>query len=228
METYNAQRKRKIPKFAQRWLTDEKFKLWIEPVDTDNTLFYCKVCKKNFLCTSRVSRHANSICHLRNYKNLSANMDNDIDNSHKRKYQSFQPRWLEFDDSFRLWLCEPPSDAKNSSFFCRICNKSMAGDLAHIRRHAECDTHVTYLKNINEVMNMQDVDESSLPFDVRKDIAEIRFRALILDKCISYQTAGAILQFFKNVGKDPNILANMKMEPPKRSIRISNVKCGTD
>ncbi|KAK0081269.1 hypothetical protein PV325_012461 [Microctonus aethiopoides] len=223
METSNVKRKRKILKFSQKWLTDENIKLWIEPVDSDNTMFYCKVCRKHFSCTSRVSRHAKSACHLKNYKNLSTNMENDLDNSRKKKCKGFQSRWLELDDSFRSWLCEPPSDHQDSSFFCKICEKSMAGGVTHIRRHAESETHVTNLKNLNEVMNIQDIDESRLPFDLRKNIAEIRFSALVLNKNVPYQTAKAILNFFQNVGKDPNILANMKMGPPKRNIKIFKV-----
>ncbi|KAK0165833.1 hypothetical protein PV328_004317 [Microctonus aethiopoides] len=139
--------------------------------------------------------------------------------------RSLHLRWLELDESFRSWLCEPPNDSKNSAFFCRICDKSMAGGVAHIRPHATSDMHVTNLNKIGEDMTTQDAVESDLPFDVRKNIAEIRFSALILEKNIPYQTARDILKFFQSVGKDPNVLANMKMGRTKCSNIISNVLC---
>ncbi|KAK0074971.1 hypothetical protein PV326_012021, partial [Microctonus aethiopoides] len=106
-----------------------------------------------------------------------------------------------------------------------ICDRSMAGGVAHIRPHATSNMHVTYLNKIGEDMTMQDAVESDLPFDVRKNIAEIRFSVLILEKNIPHQTARDILKFFQSVGEDPNVLANMKMGRTKCSNIISNVLC---
>jgi len=52
-----------------------------------------------------------------------------------------------------------------------------------------------------------------------------RYAALIADKNISHDTAKIILNFFKDVGKDPNILKSMSMGRTKCSSLISNVLC---
>jgi len=69
------------------------------------------------------------------------------------------------------------------------------------------------------------IDDSFLSFEERKKSAEIRYAALIADKNISHDTAKIILNFFKDVGKDPNILKSMSMGRTKCSSLISNVLC---
>jgi len=54
-------------------------------------------------------------------------------------------------------------------------------------------------------------DEISLSFEERKKLAEIRYATLIADKNISYDTANVILQFFQDIGQDPNVLKKMTM-----------------
>jgi len=54
---------------------------------------------------------------------------------------------------------------------------------------------------------------------------EIRYAALIADKNIPHDTAKIIFNFFKDIGKDPNILQSISMARSKCSNLISNVLC---
>jgi len=58
-------------------------------------------------------------------------------------------------------------------------------------------------------------EKPSLPFEDRKKIAEIKFAALIVEKNIPFKTAESILNFFQDLGKDPEILQNMTMNRKK-------------
>lgn len=53
----------------------------------------------------------------------------------------------------------------------------------------------------------------------------MKYAVLIAEKNILYETAQDILNFFQNVGKDPNALKNMSMGKTKCRNIISNVSC---
>jgi len=78
--------------------------------------------------------------------------------------------------------------------------------------------------NVNEEVEMQ-TDETFLSFDDRKKSTEIRYAALIADKNISHTIAKIILNFFQDVGKDPEVLKNMSMGRTKCTNIILNVLC---
>jgi len=63
----------------------------------------------------------------------------------KRK---FKPQWLKI-NQFKLWLREISHDA--SSFSSITCNKSIAGGLLQIYRHADSKIHKTKSGNSNQI-----------------------------------------------------------------------------
>jgi len=64
---------------------------------------------------------------------------------------------------------------------------------------------------------------SSLSFEDRKKIVEIKFAALIVEKNIPFQTAESILSFFQDIGKDLEILRSMTMNRKKAPEIVNNV-----
>lgn len=67
--------------FAEAWLTDERYKSWIRKVPSDNNLFYCSVCNKNFSCNStHISKHPDSVYHKSNITKKSLPCSNSDDN----------------------------------------------------------------------------------------------------------------------------------------------------
>ncbi|XP_070513038.1 protein FAM200A-like [Cardiocondyla obscurior] len=75
---------------------------------------------------------------------------------------------------------------------------------------SESKTHIDNLKEYEETNTelCTEHNETFLSFDDRKKIAEIRYAALIADKNISFDTAEIILNYFQDVGKDPDVLKN--------------------
>lgn len=221
--------KKRKRSFAEAWLSDDRYKSWIRKVSSDNSLYYCNICNKNFPCSSYVSRHVDSACHKNSIKDNLCNNNNENLQDKKVQYKrTFRPQWLDIDE-FKLWLREVPNNA--SSFSCLICDRSIAGGLSQIYRHAESKMHrnksksnIETNKTNEECLNTQ-TDESFLTFDERKKSAEIRYAALITEKNIPHQTAKEILSFFQDIGKDPNVLKSMNMGRTKCKNIISNVLC---
>ncbi|EZA62768.1 uncharacterized protein LOC105274686 [Ooceraea biroi] len=227
-------RKKTKHNFLEAWLRDDRYKFWICKVPSDDTLFHCIVCNKNFSCgSSHVSRHADSACHKKNsQKDIFSCNDDDDDEMSKVKAprrKMFQPQWLEIDE-FKSWLRKVPHD--DTLCFCSICDKTISVGLSHIYRHAESKTHikksamsgVEVNKSNEEHCNMQS-EESILSFIEERKSAEIRFATLIAEKDIPYQTAKDILCLFKEIGKNPNVLKHMSIGKTKCKNIISNILC---
>lgn len=214
--------------FVEAWLSDERFKSWIQKVSSDDSLFHCIVCDKNYSCSSCVQRHAESAGHKRNMgESTSLDNDNDV-SSNKKPRKQFRQAWLDI-EQFKPWLREVQDDA--NKFSCMICNKVLIGGLTEITRHAESETHKNNFEKYdvqtsesNKELNMQ-TDESFLLFEEQKKLAEIRYAALIANHNISHQTAKIILNFFQDVGNNSNVLKNMKMGETKCTNIITNVLC---
>lgn len=152
--------------------------------------------------------------------NVTSKKDNDKNNvvsKNKSDWRNWRTRpfvqqWLDIKE-LKPWLRESPYG--NSSFFCAICEKAFAGGLSQIYRHAHSKTHKDKLESTqtsesNEELDME-TDESSLPFEERKKAAEIRFAAFIADREISHETAEMILNFFQDVGKNPDVLGSINI-----------------
>ncbi|XP_029172984.1 uncharacterized protein LOC114941950 [Nylanderia fulva] len=223
--------KRPRRSFAEAWLNDDRYKSWICKVPSDNSLYYCSVCNKTFSCTStHISRHADSACHKNNIKTNTLVSDDDcnddVDLPMKKSRKSiFQQKWLDI-EQFKFWLREVPEDA--NLFFCSICEKSIAGGLSHIQRHAESKTHINMFNKNNIEVNKSNADlntqiNESPFFDECRKSTEIKYKALMADKTISPQTAKEILSFFQYIGKDLNVLKSMSMGRTKCKNIIINV-----
>jgi len=78
-------------------------------------------------------------------------------------------------------------------------------------------------RGLNVYLNTFDDEVSSLSFEDRKRIAEIKFAALIVEKNISFQAAESILSFFQDLGKDPEILRSTTMNRNKTPKIINKV-----
>lgn len=200
METFDEiADKKRVKKFSKTWLNDERYKLWIRQVLSDDTLFHYSVCNKNFSCSSNVSKHMDSACHKNNMQGTSISACEDNLQNKKTQYKKkFRPQWLDIEE-FKSWLREVPDKA--SFFFCLICDRSIVGGLSQIYRHAESKMHrdksekSDITNKSNNDVNTQ-TDESLLTFDEQKKSAEIRYAALITEKNIPHQNAKEILNFF--------------------------------
>lgn len=230
METCNVNMKKQSKrKFCEAWLSDDRYKDWIQKVSND-TMFYCNVCNKTFSCSSHVSRDTDSVCHQGNIKEnriiTASCRNNPADQKNACRKQKFRPQWLDTKD-FTTWLREVQN--KPQSFFCTICDRIMVGGLSQIYDHAESDMHKSKCGKSDTNKSNEDLetqtDESLLTFDERKKFAEIRFAALIAEKNIPHQTAKEILSLLQDIGKDPNVLKNMSIGPTKCKSIISNVLC---
>jgi len=167
MEMCDELKKKPKRKFSEAWLCDDRYKFWIRQVPSDNTLFYCTVCNKNFSCSSHVSRHVDSACHK---NKLICNIDNTNVQHKKVQKKIFRQQWLDIPE-FKLWLREAPNDA--TSFYCLMCDRPFIGGLSEIYQHAESNMHKdncgksdVEANKSNEDLKMQ-TDESPLTFDER-------------------------------------------------------------
>jgi len=228
METCESHKKVKRS-FSEAWLSDERFKSWLRKVPNDNTIFRCIVCNKQFsLCLlSNIKKHAESAQHKKNIeKNTS--IDNDVISKEKPKLCSriFLPKWLDIEE-FKPWLRQVQNDV--NLFSCSICDITHVAGLSQIYRHAQSKIHKNNCEK-NEIQTSESnkeniqIGESFLSFEEKKS-EEIQYAALIADKNISHDTAKIILNFLKDIGKDPNILKSMSMGRTKCSSLISNVLC---
>ncbi|XP_070526379.1 protein FAM200A-like [Cardiocondyla obscurior] len=167
-----------------------------------------------------------SACHKNNIiKNTSSSSGISVEDTNKKSVYNihFRKQWLDI-PKFKLWLREVLDD--KTSYFCTICKKSFKYvTKRNIYRHAESKTHIDNLKEYEETNTelCTEHNETFLSFDDRKKIAEIRYAALIADKNISFDTAEIILNYFQDVGKDPDVLKSMKLSAAKCSNIISYV-----
>jgi len=73
--------KRRKRSFREAWLTNDRYKLWIRKVPSDDSLYFCSVCNKQFSCNSKnLEKHADSAYHINNIKknsSLCSNNDNE-------------------------------------------------------------------------------------------------------------------------------------------------------
>lgn len=232
MKTCNEVKKKLKRCFSDTWLNDERFKSWISKVSFDDSLFHCIICNKNFSCSSlsHITRHAESAHHKSNIgKDPSSDNDNITTKKPSRK-KMFRQQWLDI-EQFKPWLREVQDDA--NSFFCTICDKNIVGGLSQIYRHAECKIHkdklekcdIQTIKSTKELNTNTKSNEPCLLFDEQKKSAEIRYAALIAEKNIPHETAKMILNFFQEIGKNPNVLKTMSMGRTKCTNIISNVLC---
>lgn len=129
METQGTLKKKVKRSFSEAWLNDERFKSWLQKVPSDDSLFHCTICTKNFMCgpVSNIIRHAESAQHK---TNISLHGNNVI----RKSLRPFMQQWLEIDE-LKPWLREVENDA--NLFSCMICDKTFSVGLSHIYRHAE-------------------------------------------------------------------------------------------
>ncbi|KYN10445.1 hypothetical protein ALC57_17419 [Trachymyrmex cornetzi] len=139
--------------------------------------------------------------------------------SHERKfYQS----WLE-NEQFKPWLQTIPYDPFNC--FCFFCNLKFRYGFNKLMRHSNSKKHVSECQKRGFSVDLNTHDDERLPFEDRKEIAEIKFTALIAEKNIPFETAESILSFFQDLGEDPEGLKSMRMNRNKTPKVIKNVLC---
>lgn len=230
METGDELKRKSKRGFLEAWLSDERFKSWIRKVPFDNSLFHCVICNKNFSCSSlsHISRHAESAHHKGNIGKDPSERDNENSKRKPFRKKAFRQQWLEI-EQFRSWLREVQHNS--NMFFCIFCDKAVSGGLSQIYRHGESKIHKENAEKydgepseLNKGLD-QPIDETYLRFEERKKSAEIRYAALIADKNIPHETAKELLDFFKDVGKEPNVLKCMSMGRTKCTNIITNVLC---
>jgi len=96
-------------------------------------------------------------------------------------------------------------------------------DLDALKRHSDTKKHISECQKRGLNVHLDTNELSSLSFEDRKKIAEIKFAALIVEKNIPFQMAESILSFFQDVGKDPEILKSMTMNRNKAPKVINKV-----
>jgi len=170
-------------KFSRDWLENDTYKSWIKEVPNDNTLYFCIVCNKTFFCSSRISRHAESETHQNNSQNCLGKTKTIEKEFHRREFNHL---WLE-DNQFKLWLKNIPNDPYNC--FCSFCNSTFRCGLDALRRHSDTKRHISECqkRGLNVHLNTFDDEVSSLSFEDRKRIAEIKFAALIVEKIFLFK-----------------------------------------
>lgn len=228
METGDELKRKSKRGFLEAWLNDNRFKTWIRRVTHDNTLFHCVICNKNFSCSSlsHISRHAESAHHKEKVGKDPSERDNENCKKKPFRKKAFRQQWLEIEE-FRLWLREVQHNP--TMFYCTYCDKAISGGLSQIHRHGESKIHKEncekYVPNDSNKELDVPIDETYLKFEERKKSAEIRYAALIADKNIPHETAKELLDFFKDVGKEPNVLKCMSLGRTKCTNIITNVLC---
>jgi len=109
------------------------------------------------------------------------------------------------DKQFKLWLEKIPNNPY--SCFCSFCNSTFRCGVDALRRHSITKRHISECQKKDLNVHLNTFDEvSPLSFENRKRIVEIKFVALIVEKNIPFQAAESILNFFQDLGKDPEIL----------------------
>jgi len=204
-------------KFSRDWLKNDNYKSWIKEVPNDDTSYFCIFCNKTFLCSSHVSKHARSEVHRNNIENCSE----ETKTIKKKNYmREFNHSWLE-NKQFKPWLEKIPNDPYNC--FCSFCNSTLRCGLDALKRHSDTKKHISECQKRGLNVHLDTNELSSLSFEDRKKIAEIKFAALIVEKNIPFQTAESILSFFQDLGKDPEILKSMTMNRNKAPKVINKV-----
>lgn len=227
METSKANKRKRC--FSDSWLTDDRFKLWLRKVPSDDSLYYCTVCDKNFSCNTNLLKHTTSACHKNTSSCDNINISSSLNIPEKKKFkQQVRQQWFDIKE-LKPWLREVAHD--KNLVFCCICEKNITAHLSSIYRHANSAMH-THNCNIKNIVNTCDVnddddddDETFVTFDEQKKSAEIEYSLLIADKNISLDTAQSILNFFKKVGKNSKVLESMNISRKKCTKIISNVLC---
>jgi len=81
--------------FQESWLNNDQCKNWIRKVSSDDSLFHCTVCNKDFSCNTYILKHANSVIHKNNITKETSLLNNEISSNKKvsKKYK-FQQQWL--------------------------------------------------------------------------------------------------------------------------------------
>ncbi|XP_066583780.1 protein FAM200A-like [Prorops nasuta] len=214
--------KLKKGKFCQKWLHDERYKDWISIVPDDDYSYQCNKCNKQFSCEkTHVSKHKHkNNARLNDITNLCNNLVL-TDNENEESSKKFRLSWLEKSE-FKLWLRNIPNN--DNYFYCRVCNVTCKSGLSNITEHARSKNHKSNLPE-NNMDNIENLEQTACSFDERKKSAEIRFAALMTEKNIPFNAANDILNFFKEIGKDSNVLQSMRMNRTKCTKIISNVLC---
>jgi len=177
MEMCESLRKKVKRSFSEPWLSDNRFKSWLQRVLNDKTVFCCIVCNKQFsLCLlSNIKKQAESAQHKKNIeKNTS--IDNDVISKEKPKLclRVFLPKWLDIEE-FKPWLCQMQNDVNLFSY--SICNITHVAGLSQIYRHAQSKMHKNNCEK-NEIQTSESkkiykLVESFLSFEKRRKSAEI-------------------------------------------------------
>lgn len=181
---------------------------------------YC-LQKKTFSCNTRVAKHVESETRR---KNILQNCPEKAKATEKEcRRREFCHSWLE-NKRFKPWLMELPNDPFHC--FCSFCNCSFRCGLDAVMRHSDTKKHISEcrIRGFNFDFYTSD-EESSLSFEDRKKIAEIKFAALIAEKNIPFQTAESILSFFQDLGKEPVVLQSMTMHRTRAPQIINKVLC---
>ncbi|XP_043252408.1 uncharacterized protein LOC122397348 [Colletes gigas] len=212
------QKKKVKYSFRSIWMNDPNLKSWLREVPEDTTIFYCSVCKKTFKCrSSNVKRHLESARH----KFLSSKQ-NSPNNTTESLKQTTISHWLTI-KKFKPWLREiaggPPS------FYCSICQIKLKPHLYTLNRHADSKYHLENCAENSINSSKSDYDRKSekvaFSFEEQRQIAEIRFAALIATLNVPFRVAGRILEYFQSVPK--LILDSMKLSRTKCTNIITRV-----
>ena len=132
--------------FSEAWLSNDQYNSSIRKVASNNSLFHCVICNKNFSCNTSISRHADSTSHKNNIRgNTSVPLNNNYASLEKNisKTLKFQHQWLEI-ENFQPWLREASHDEKLC--FCSFCNIYIIAKLSGIDRHANSVAHKQMLQ----------------------------------------------------------------------------------
>lgn len=234
----NISKNKRKRSFQKAWLSNVRFKFWIQAVPSNENIYHCIYCKRDISCNTFPSKHANLLSHKNNMDATESspiindgsacnndNKNNGTKTGKKLKKYKFQQKWLEKIE-FKFWLREVVN--YENLFSCLFCNKTMTGGLSRIQDHARSEKHIKNCENNKEINEDNETNNSAgkpvLSFDKRKKIAEIRYASFIVEKNVPFTVANETLKFFQQLEEhDPNILKNMTSNAIKCKKIITNV-----
>ncbi|XP_066583071.1 protein FAM200A-like [Prorops nasuta] len=150
--------------------------------------------------------------------------------SHKKK---FQYHWYDLNPSWMKWAKPIPDDS--SKFHCLICDKVLNCGYSEIQKHESSSIHVQNAVQFSNRHIPQSSSSSSnsaefskekeFDFLERVNIAEIRLSTFFVEHNIPYIASSAMVNMFKQIGKEPEVLQAITLGRVKLSKIITNVVC---
>lgn len=153
-------------------------------------------------------------------------IDSDYENTtprkKKKKYQHiFNPNWTK---QF-TWLKNIKSDSKLGKAFCVLCNKTLSGNLFHIKRHEYNSTHI---KNTNAQKLTQDISNLSTTSNkknliIQRKELELKMIAFVTEHNLPISIMDHLPNFIKSVCYNSKLIQDIHCGRTKANIILRDI-----